>query len=138
MLFADEVEDEDVVEDGFEDFHEGLVVRVGKVNVETGAVLEGHDKTMRETFGAVFGANIGAPLKVDDGVDLSFERGEFLFDIFDLLGFGFLFEFEAHDVTKESGCFIFSGRSFFVVIGHSESYDKGGKGGNDFFHGAAV
>ena len=38
------------------------MVSVRKVNVETGAVLEGYDKTMRETFGAVFGADVCAPL----------------------------------------------------------------------------
>ena len=137
-LLADEVEDEDVVEDGLEDFDESLMVIVGKVNVETGAVLEGYDKTMRETFGAVFGADVGAPLEVDDGMDLSFEGGKFLLDIFDLLGFGFFFEFEADDMTEESGCFFFSGWNFFVVIGHSESWNEGGKGNDDFLHGATV
>ena len=62
FLLADEVEDEDVIEDGLENFDESLMVSVRKVNVETGAVLEGYDKTMRETFGAVFGADVCAPL----------------------------------------------------------------------------
>ena len=58
--------------------------------------------------------------------------------VFDLLGFGFFFEFEADDVTEESGSFFLSGWGFFVVIGHSESWEESGKGNDNCFHGAAV
>ena len=138
MLFGDKVEDEDVVEDGLEDFDEGLVVGMGKVDVESGTILEGDDEAMGEAFGAIFGAHIGAPLEVGDGVDLAFEGGEFLLNGFDLSRFGGFLELEADDVAESSGGFLFGGGSFFVVISHGENGDEGGEGNDDFFHGAAV
>ncbi len=138
VLLRDEVEDEDVVEDGLKDLDEGLVVGMGKIDVESGTILEGDDEAMGEAFGAIFGADIGAPLEVGDGVDLAFEGGEFLLDGFNLSRFSVFLELEADDVAESSGCFLFGGGSFFVMIGHGENWNEGGEGNEYFFHGAAV
>ena len=138
MLSGNEVEDEDVVEDGLEDLDKGLVGVVRAIDLEAGHVLEADDKAMSEAFGAVLRADVGAPLEAGDGVDLPLEGCKFLFDVLNLGGRGIFFELKTNDVAKRRGCFGFSGRCFFVMIGHGENWDEGGERDDDCFHGAAV
>lgn len=45
---------------------------MGKVDAESGTVLEADDEAMGKALGVVLGANIGAPLKVGDCFNLLF------------------------------------------------------------------
>jgi hypothetical protein len=137
-LFGDEVDDEDLVEAGKEEFDEGFVGFVWKVDVESGAVLEADDETMSEALGVVLGADVCAPLEGGDGFDLLFESDEGFLDLFDLLGLGVFFEFKANDVAILSGGFFCGDGGFLVMVGHGENGDEGGESDDELFHGAAV
>ncbi len=131
----DEINDEDLVENGEKDFDESLVSFVGNVGFQARFVLKAYDEAMSVALGVIFRADIGAPLEIGDGVDLLFERGELALDFFDLLRLGVVLELETDDVAIGSGGFFFGGGSFFVVIGHGENRNKGGESDDEFFHG---
>ena len=94
-----EIDHEDVIENGFEDGHECLVVGVGEIDFTGLGVFEGHDEAMSEFLVQPFGAIVLSPLQGENSVNLILEGGEGLFHFLDLFRFGFLFEFEAHDVS---------------------------------------
>lgn len=98
-LLRDEVEDEDVVEDGTQFLDEGLVSFVGDVGIEAGFVGKGDDEAMGESLGFLLGAEVGAPFEVGDRVDFGGKGGEAFLDGFDLSGGGVLLELEADDVA---------------------------------------
>lgn len=139
LLFGNVIDHEDVLENRLGEFGDKLLMRfVGKVDVESGLVLEGHDEAMGKALGTVLGAHIGAPLEINDRFDLALESGKFGFELLDLFGGGFLLEFEADDMTERSGHFFFSGGFFFVVIGKRKDRNKGDDGNKKCFHEGSV
>ena len=94
-----EVDHKDVVEEGFENGNESLVVRMREVYRACPLVFEGHDKAVGESFVEPFGAIVLAPFERPDAGNLSFQGGEFPFDFSDRCGIGIFFELKAHDVT---------------------------------------
>ena len=61
-LFRNEIDDEGLVEDGKELFHEGLVVLVWQVSFQSLLVLEGDDEAVGVSLSEIFGTYIGSPL----------------------------------------------------------------------------
>ena len=85
---------------GSQERAEGGVRRVGQVGVAFGCVGEGDEEAVAEAVGLAFDADIGAPLKVVDGVDRARQRAEGVLDFGDLGGGCAVFELEEDDVTQ--------------------------------------
>ena len=102
-MVKSKVDDEDVVEDGFEDFDEGLVVGVWEVDFASFFVGEGYDEAVGEPFVEAFGAVVQAPFEPLDFGDFLLQAREGFLDLLDL-GFGGVFlELEADDVSDAFG-----------------------------------
>ena len=95
------------------DLHEVLVSGVRQINVATFFVGEGHEEAMREALRLSFGADVGAPLKIADRVDLARQCSESRLDFFDLILRRPLFEFEEHNVPQHFLRRLFGLRSLF-------------------------
>ena len=114
-MVKSKVDDEDVVEDGFEDFDEGLVVGVWEVDFASFFVGEGYDEAVSESFVEPFGAIVFTPLEGTDPGNLTFQSGEFSLDFFNLRGIGAFLELEAHDMADFLHGGALKGR--FLIVG---------------------
>ena len=69
-------------------------------------VAEGDQKAVRQTFGLVLFADVGAVLQADDRVDLARQSGKGVDDFLDLLGCLVVFELVEHDMPQHFGPFV--------------------------------
>ena len=93
------VDDQGLFQVGSQERAEGGVRRVGQVGVAVGCAGEGDEEAVAEAVGLAFDADIGAPLKVVDDVDLPRQRAEGVLDFGDLGGGCAVFELEEDDMT---------------------------------------
>ena len=102
LLLRPIVNDADIVDVRADEFDEVFVSRVWQISVASLLVRERHEEAVRETLRLAFRANVRAPLKIADRVDLAGQAAEAGFNLLDLfLGRPF-FEFEEHDMPHSS------------------------------------
>ena len=77
-----------------------LVCRMRQVGIATLVVGKRHEETVRKPLGSFLGAQVGAPFKVLDHVDLSLQGPKRVDHFLDLRFRCAVFEFEQHDVAK--------------------------------------
>lgn len=78
---------------------EGAVSRVGQIGVAVGFTLESDKEAVGKAVGLAFDADISAPFKGVDGVDLAREGTEGGLNLLYLFRRRVIFEFEEDDVT---------------------------------------
>ncbi len=78
-----------------------FVRRMWEIGIAIGCALEGDKEAVRVAIGYALNADIGAPFKAVDRIDLAGEGAEGVFDCFDLSGGRLFFELKEDDVTKQ-------------------------------------
>lgn len=96
------VEDKNLFEMRLQDVDKGFVVGMGDVDLQTGFVLEGHEKCVGEIVVQSLDALGESPLNVDDGVDLLFEEHELIHNPRDVVVGGGVFELKKDGVAERS------------------------------------
>src|SRR5436190_1067483 len=95
------VEDDDLFAAVADDFHVGVVGRMGDVGVAVGFVFERDDENVGETVGLAFFADVCAVLEADDRVDFLRQAGKGVDDFLELRRRHVVFEFVHDDVAED-------------------------------------
>lgn len=83
-----------------QDSAKGAMGRMGEIGVPVSFIFEGDKEAMGVAIRLALDADIGAPFKGVDGVDLAGQGAEGGFDLAGLFGGGVLFEFEEDNVAE--------------------------------------
>jgi hypothetical protein len=84
---------------GTQDSAKGAMGRVGKIGIPVHFIFEGDKEAMSVAIRFAFDADIGAPFKGVDGVDLARQGAEGGFDLAGLFRGGVVFEFEENNMA---------------------------------------
>src|SRR5436190_3860556 len=95
------VEDNDLFAAVADDFHVGVVSRMGNVGVAVGFVFERDDENVGEAIGLAFCADVRAVLETDDRIDLLRQAGNGVDDFLELGGCHIVVELVHDDVAED-------------------------------------
>jgi hypothetical protein len=101
-LLGDVVEHADFIEDQLQLTDELGMSGVWQIDIKTCFVSKGYEEAMGEAIVEVLRADVGAPFKTFDGVDLLGELDEGFLKALHLLSGGAVFELEEYDVAVRS------------------------------------
>src|SRR4029077_16250639 len=100
LPFRPEIDDENVSQNGTDQFAEFLVVGMPEIGIAIGGALEAQDKTVRESFVVLLWTHIGSPFVGDDLRNLLLQCPEGVLDFLDLCWRSRWLELEGNHVNQ--------------------------------------